>query len=506
GLSLNAQSVISTLEPVVVKMPFKNYIACDALGDCNSAHYIFRSSLVRNQAISLPNSVYSDWIYAFDPETDSIITKCEFEVSEEYIFEYCFLNENKEVVGIYSHKDDDKYFLYVNTFSKTANGFAWEPKLLGTFTDGRGEHCSLIHMISPDKSKICLTVMKINYRTDQFLGAFVMALNLNGEILWENNVTFDFENRKFSIRNCVIDNEGNALYTITSYVEKDEKKEKVRTENKLHIYQVYNQHVVSSEEDMDFGMIDYFKIKLLKNGNLFLGGYHAPHFGENATGSFSLIYDVKAERVKTFQHTDFPADYQQPLVKGHAAKEFANQQYYVTCEELYELDNGTIVMLGEQKKKTQFYIPLNGITYRALTKNVLYHSFSPTGEEWSMKMFRKPQYFTSYSSNNIFFKRYYLSFHSFQKGNDIYLLFNDYAGNYNGKKTHPYVVDLDIKGNSCVVFLKINENGEEERKVLYHNKDDKRILQELFWVGDHYLIVSNLTRRQLMFDKVEVSF
>ena len=458
-------------------------------------YYLYRASYLRGYnffyAPFLKPLTY-DYIYSID-KMNNKTTKVQVMNPDNYYFHGCFENEN-EIIGIYAVSDDKtkEYTIEMNSYEKGSRTYEWNPREIASYNYERKDDSYLTTAISPDKSKIVIVYMQVN-KKNLFKGAAVMTFNNRGELLWENHLDLEFQNKTFAIEDCAIDNEGSVYLPIVSYVEA----KKSRTDEQLHLYRISENNSVEAVEDVSFGFIEELKLKILKNGNIFIGGYYKTELGidDNEAGYFGAFFDVQTDNFSNLVSTKFPSSYKEKRViyGGNLTPKLDNQQHQVKCEEIFELDNGKIVLIGEQSKMyiSRGYNNNAQNIYYYYAKNILYNLFSADGNAEEFKMIKKAQY---YSSTTIYddYNKAFISFNAFQKGNDIYFVFNDNLENYTGKQDKVYKMNWK---KTCTVLVKMNENGEEERNILLNSKTQKKIFQTLLFVNGNDLIIHGINKK-----------
>ncbi len=464
-------------------------------------YYLYRSSFLKDVNpffARIPKYITNDYIYFID-KMNNRCTKIEVITPEDYRFYDCFENED-EIIGIYAIENDKKkeFTIEMNSYDKGSRSFQWKSREIATYKYEKRDDSYLTTAISPDKSKIVIVYMQVN-KKNLFKGAAVMTFNNRGELLWENHLDLEFKNKTFAIEDCAIDNQGSVYVPIISYVED----KKSRTDEQLHLYQVTENNSVEAVEDISFGFIDELKLKILKNGNIFIGGYYKTglRLQDNEAGYFGAFFDVKTENFSNLVNTKFPSSYQEKRVifGGNLTPKLDNQQHQVKCREIFELDNGKIALIGEQRKFYISYGTNNSPTqYYYYAKNIIYNLFSPDGDAEEFKMIEKAQltrtlFYTDY------FEKTFVSFDAFQKGNDIYFVFNDNLENYTGKQDKVF---RNSWKKSCTMLVKINENGDEERKMLLNSKTQKKMFEKLLFVDGNDLIIHASNKKNMEFSRV----
>ena len=312
---------------------------------------------------------------------------------------------------------------------KTVLNFHIENKDFSTFTSAQ----------SPDKQFFAITML-LTDKKNNLKDLFTVAFNNEGDLLWQNTSAPTLENKFLNITDIQVSNAGIVYYCITSYSKEGAKS----FNNKFHLYSVEDNLTDIQEEDIDFGIIKDMKMKFLKNGALFIGGYYSEKSEENATGSFSFTYDPISLEIVNKNYQLFSSDYIETPIYNLLSVEFANQQYIVNCDYIFELDNGKIIMLGEQRITN-----IGSSSSVRYAKSILTNTFSPKGDCDRYYMIGKNQC----GSTPLYYSKpqeVFLSYSAFNNGNNVYLMYNDHKNNLfekiSGteifKKTEPAVSGL----------------------------------------------------------------
>ncbi len=240
-----------------------------------------------------------------------------------------------------------------------------------------------------------------------------------------------------------------------------------------------------------FGGIHSAKMLLLKNGKHFIGGYYGETDSKPSIGYFSYIFDPNTEDIVEEHHYALPS--------GQCAKNqimlVMNFKYKILARNIFELDNGEIVMLGEHRawcRCTQQTGNLTTVYYVNRASDIVYQHFNGEGESDSdnCKMIRKLQEVNSNRpptmremswNTNHSYEDFGISYYAFQKGNDIYLVYNN-----NIEPDKECALNVLNYGKTCVRLTKIAGDGEVTKKVVMRCDTKKNFFQNVWMVdGDN---------------------
>ncbi len=214
-----------------------------------------------------------------------------------------------------------------------------------------------------------------------------------------------------------------------------------------------------------FEYIAFPRFLLLENGKHFIGQYLTDKKGKS--GCNSQIFDRNSGDIVTQNYSLFPDECQ--LTKsGHL-------ETVKACE----LDNGTIVLLGEYQNEVQ---GRDHMTYTC--KDIICQTLDQNGEFQEVYQIVKSQ--KSYSNRKIEPIRISLSFSVEQNGNDLYLIYTD-----NIKEGEPMVLSIGLGAmlsGLCTRIAKISPDG-IEKQMLFQNKGiDKYFIGNWHFDGDDIYI------------------
>jgi hypothetical protein len=414
--------------------------------------------------------------------------------SDDYEFIGCTDN-NESIIAFYSVQDKKADILSIKkvVFDKNNIEAAANIEEITSMPFDNRDACISLTATSQDKSKFSINILHTSARGD-FSGIYTAVFN-GGELLWSNHEIPSLENENFDISDMQVSNEGVAYIGISSYSKKGLKSEN----EKFQLYVINENEGQLYTESVEYGVIRAMKLKLLRNGNLFIGGYYSENLLENGTGSFSYIFNPATAEFTSSTHQEFSEDYKSAPRPDVFITKYANQQYTVVCQYIFELDNGKIVMLGEQKYiKTVVTRTNNTVqtSYVIFAKNILSNSFNANGEYENFAMYNKHQGISTQKLYSYDPRDFLLSYYAVQKGNNIYLMYNDNTNNVLRGSTKDEIFELNtgfsfIKKNSCLTLATLDENGDLSKEKVMDCSAIGRVLNKiLYFDGDDVMFAT----------------
>ncbi|MDD3281004.1 MAG: hypothetical protein PHC83_05465 [Bacteroidales bacterium] len=471
--SLSSQT-IKTLYPTVEKsLMFYSY----------KLHPLKKGSVVDDENKYVFRDCFSENILYTITPSGKVSASPAMKLSKDYKLRGCFQTE-EEIAAIYSNysKGVNKFYININNKKK----LTWHPEEVMTIVSENKDESYAKVVISSNNSYFCITILAFD-KKDKFKYILVTVFNASGQQIWENTLSPEFSNKTFSLDDIEITNEGTVYLCVTAYSGAKKK----TFDEKVYIYEVKETDYQQFESTQDIGYIATAGLKILKNGNVFVGGYYSEKMDETYKGSFSLIYNPKEQSISSFSHLDFPSTFSDKDVES------------LSFDQIIELSNGRIVTLGEQLMTVIYYNQNGGRTYNYYAKNIVCTGFSANGEVENYKIIKKNQFFGTFTYFTDF-RRMCMSFYTFEKDGTLCLLFNDHIGNYNStKKTITMINPLRNKAKLMVNLVKI-DGDELSSHIVFNGKTTKKNLQALLFAEDNTLIFSSVGKA-VAFDQITIN-
>ena len=254
----------------------------------------------------------------------------------------------------------------------------------------------------------------------------------------------------------------------------------------LHVAQLSDGEVTEYRiPHFNFGEIHSAGILELENGSYFFGGYYGENAANASVGYFSCIFDPNSENIVETHHYMLPAE--QQAQDKHMF--LVHLKYRIYVEDIVRLENGKIVMLGEQRAYALQSSRMGNTTtyyYSNGASDIVYQTFDTKGECERNDMVRKLQSYNTgvyipletYSKIAYTFRDYMISYYYFVKGNDIYLVYNNSLEH--DKYCNPTVMNY---GKTCMRLAKLTPDGKVDYKTIMKCDTRKSFFKSL-WLAD----------------------
>ena len=354
---------------------------------------------------------------------------------------------------------------------------------------------------SPD-GKMMASLVVITGKDSKLENLFAAVVNDQGEFLWSGTFNPEFGGKTFSLGNLTLDNEGN-LY-IPAYT--CQKTGKNISDVRLMIIKVNDSGSETFSEGVSFGTPQNFTSKTLSNGKVAMAGYYTESNTNTATqssGYFFYIFDPKAESFSEQLHFKFADNYVEKSAWARFATVLGNQQYYITADNIFELENGSIVLCGEHRfLKSIYNAQMKSYSYQMLTKNILVSTLHPDGTaDFTMVGKQQAGSLGIYPPDD--WKGVNISYSAFAHGNDMYFLFNDDLKNipYPGKDVVCSIGGLSFKKKWESVLMRLTPDQQLTQRVL---KDPNQLLRGVEFTDGENFYASGIGKSQFFLTKLSV--
>ena len=329
---------------------------------------------------------------------------------------------------------------------------------------------------SPD-GNLLAALVTVTGKNSQLENLFAVVVNNEGEFVWSGKISPDFSGRTFSLGEMVVDNSGN-IY-LPAYT--CQMKGKNISDVEFIMIRANNDDISFSSESVDFGTPQNFTAKVLKDGNIAVAGYFTESMtntASNSNGHFIYKFDNSSENITDVRHFNFSDNYVEKAAWARFATVLGNQQYSISADNIFELDNGSLVLCGEHQFLKEIYDPqMRSYNYQLLTKNILVSTFLPNGTA-NFTMVEKQQGFNLGIRPTKDWRTYNMSYTAFAHHNDMYFVFNDDPKNipYPGKDVMCNLGGFKYKDNNKSVLMRLTPDQELTQRVIHDSKQLLRIV------------------------------
>lgn len=442
-------------------------------------------------------NIDGDVIFYVDAENNSV-AECEVDHNEDYRLQAAFENA-EEVFGLYEYFNakQKKYGLYLNAVAKNATKGDWNPQELVLVTTEKRDGRYVFTATSPDKNMFAVALLGAD-RSGSMQGSVLMIFDSNGQLVRESKIPLSFVNKTFNLLDMVMNNEGEVYCAICSYNQQGKSKSNME----FNILAMTERGDEMVEQSVTFGEISNGKLLFTRDGNLALAGYYSEANDNFESGTYCLTYDVHTQTVNALSNKDFPKSYYE---KGAMFKAYANYVVNQRCEVLprgiYEFEDGTIGLIGEQKGVISV-VSQTGTTYFVVAKNIMYNSITSDGVQ-DLTLISKNQQRSAHPSCKL--HSIFLSYYPFFANNTIYLVYNDNEANYLGKSNQPFNYALNRK-KAALVMRTIEADGRTDAKVIARTAVTKNFVEHVPFMIDDGFIVIDGQKKGSGISKVSVNF
>jgi hypothetical protein len=354
---------------------------------------------------------------------------------------------------------------------------------------------------SPDGKMLAAMVM-VTGKNSQLENLFAVVVNDQGVFVWSGPVTPDFGGKTFSLGNLMVDNEGN-LY-MSAYTCKMSGNN--ISDVKFLAIKANGDGTNTFTENATFGTPQNFTAKMLSNGTMVIAGYYTDSPTNTATqsvGYFFYKFDIASENFTDVKSFEFGDSYKEKGKWAMYAKQLGNQQYSIHADDIYELENGSLVLCGEHRFVKEIYdAQMHSYSYQLLTKNILVSTLLPNGTS-KFSMVEKQQSVAIGVRPPKDWTVMNISYSAFAKGNDMYFLFTDDPKNipYPGQDAICSPTGLNFKKKWESVLMRLTPDQELTQRVL---PDPNQLLRNVEFVNGESFYASGIGKSQLFLTKYAI--
>ena len=486
GCSLMAQKPLETVfDNVVGWVPLKS-----CFDGADNQHYILFSSRFTDKEalVTIPNSNgEGQQLVLQHPEDYELLVAYEDATQIRCIYKY------------YNY-DTKTYGIYLNAYPKDAGTAKWNPEKVFEFPLEKSDDIRCWHARSPDQSKAAVALFLTNTKSNSLKGSLVMTFDENG-LLWNNSLDLEFENNTLEIFNFVVSNDAKVYTAILSF-NKENEKDKSRKNETLHLFESSEYGEINSTDyQVEFGSLSCGRLLITRQGNVMIGGYYAPKFGDNETGCYIVRYDMVFRNFANISHEDFPSTYYNYVhtSSGKMAKDFSVYPSY-----FFEFSNGTVAFLGEMYYTT-FNFSAGG--------SILVHFADKNGDISQFKTIDKTQTSVETSNSPGSLRGRLFSYSALTHNDRIHLFFTDNVENYRGKSgknsfAHPKFFSSGLKFNGlCAAHCSIDSGGNISKpELLIDYSALKSYMFAIFYMQDDGVVFLHSGKKSRQISKYKHDF
>ena len=388
-------------------------------------------------------------------------------------------------IAAFEKKDQAVSVTDINSVNTTANSHFWPSYKTATSPNG----------------KLMAALVMVTGKNSMLENIHAVVINDEGKFVWNGPVKPQFKGQSFSLGNLSVDNDGNIYVPAYTCNVKGNKVSDVQ-------FLVIRANSSGSETftaDATFGKPQNFTGKVLSNGDLAIAGFFTDTYQNTMTqsnGYFFYRFDTKSETFSEAKSFDFSSNYAQKNAPARLARVLANQQYSITADDIYELENGSLALCGEHHFVKEVYdMNTHSTTYQLLTKNILIATLKTDGTS-AFSMIEKQQ-IGGGSSVPQDWKLHNISYSAFTHKSNLYFLFNDDSKNipYPGNGTVCNMGGLKMNTSDKCVLMTLTPDQEITQRVL---PNGDQVMRGIEFADDENFYVSGISKNGFYLNKFSI--
>ena len=410
--------------------------------------------------------------------------------------------------AIYSHADADAgtFSLYLNRMPKNAykvDEVVWNPQRILSVNSEKPDDCQAFAAISPDGHTLALTVVAANGDFSVLNTPFV-ALGDNGKILWQRKIRNDRTNRTFQLANMVVGNDGTVYAGMVTYRNKTNRN---RDEETFQLHKLSDKSSTLASQPIEFGYLCDARMRIRENGSVAVGGYYTNSLKNRPQGSYMMVFEQDSTTAKTITNRPFPDQYYE---RETSMVKFRPGWMTAEVSGLYEFSDGTLVLLGEQRRILESSTMSNSNSGNNTTHHyyhcgdILVHFANPDGVLDTMTMIHKYQVRGPFLEELPMKRLRCLGYShtAFLQNDTLQIFFADELDNYNGKSGVP---TKEFNQKVCLAASIVTTKRQVSRPSVVSdpNKRDGRVISQLLFMDEDNIIATCVWRRNLEYLRLE---
>ena len=183
-----------------------------------------------------------------------------------------------------------------------------------------------------------------------------------------------------------------------------------------------------------------------------------------------------------------------------------NQQYSITADDIYELENGSLVLCGEHRFVKAIYDQnMKSWSYQMLTKNILVSTLLPDGSSNFTMVEKQQSVGSSLEPNSDTWLNNGISYTAFAHHNDMYFLFTDDPKNvpYPGKDVVCNVGGFKFKSDKWDnVLMRVTPDQKITQRVV---TDPNQLLRAVEFSDDDSFYTTGVGNNDLFMTKHSIN-
>ena len=303
----------------------------------------------------------------------------------------CFVNEKTCGVTLATDNFKEKTLDISTRIVQGSNTLTFNEKVIDKIPSDRGNRWSRMSATSQDKSKNVLIInllkpeKKVNNDGFIYDKTYVYLFDNSGNLIWKTNFALNFARPYFNFQSVGVSDDGKVYLAVTSY-------ENVKNRQQNQVIQTYsiNENGIEKTQLLqknNFCVTD-LKVRVLKNGNVFLGGYYSDkptnakreegYFGHDigsfeSSGKFGLL--LKDENLDELNFNTI--SFKTSIPKGSTLAQAYSPDYFSVVEDIIETSDDIITIVGKEIRQEPESTFFRGLIQ---VRNILVDAFNQSGD------------------------------------------------------------------------------------------------------------------------------
>ena len=244
---------------------------------------------------------------------------------------------------------------------------------------------------------------------------------------------------------------------------------------------------------------------MTSDNNVTVAGYFTESKTNTSTkssGYFFYKFDTSSESFSDLKSFDFSSNYVEKAAWTRFANVLGNQQYSITADDIYELENGSLVLCGEHRFVKAIYDPnMKSWSYHLLTKNILVSTLLADGSSHFTMVEKQQLAGSSIEPYSFTWYNDAISYTAFAHHNDMYFLFTDDPKNvpYPGKDVVCTVSGFKFKSDKWAnVLMRLTPDQKITQRVV---TDPNQLLRTVEFNDDENYFTIGISNNELILTK-----
>lgn len=497
--TLMAQSIVLSEAKNNIWIHRPNVFGTFADQDADNAYFILHSRAHNGFA----SKTWTDHIYTIDKKSMKMTGDVAITVSNKHALREALVSD-KNVIVLYSNlnKKGDQITFTTAIIDKNEKSVTLSDANSVT-TEANSQFWPDYKSAKSPNGKMMAAMAVVTGKNSQLENLFAVVVDDQGEFVWSGHVDPQFGGKTFSLGNLIVDNDGN-IYIPAHTCQMNGNK--ISNVNFMMI-RTNGNGTKSFTESVNFGTPQNFMAKVLKDGNIAVGGYYTDsktNTVTQASGYFFYKFNNNSESFSDMKAFKFSDNYVERAVWARFSNELGNQQYSISADNIHELENGSLVLCGEHRFiKKIFNQQMNSTTYHILTKNILVSTLLPDGDS-KFTMIEKQQLASLLTYPPEDWKPASISYSSFVRGNDMYFLFNDDPRNipYPGASVVCCPTGITFRKKWESVLMHLTPDQKITQRVL---PDPNQLLRGVEFTDGEHFYATGIGQKQFFITKYNIN-